>query len=234
MLEVGQLITGYEGVKVLQGIDLVVAERETVAILGANGAGKTTTLRAIMRQLPVWSGTVCLLGEDLTHAAGYAPARLGVGYVPEGRGMLAGLTVRENLEMGAYSRRARPELRDNLERVLQLFPLLGPRVSDRAANLSGGQQQMLAIGRALMTSPRLIILDEPSLGLAPAIVDQVYEALSALKAAGQAILLVEQNIGRALALCDRAYVLEHGQVVVSGDTASVQRDARVRTAYLGL
>lgn len=234
MLEVCEVVTGYEGVKVLQGIDLVVAERETVAVLGANGAGKTTTLRAIMRQLPLWSGSVCLFGEDLTHAAGYMPARLGVGYVPEGRGMLASLTVRENLEMGAYARRARPALRDSLQRVLALFPSLSSRLSHRAANLSGGQQQMLAIGRALMTSPQLIILDEPSLGLAPAIVDQVYESLAALKATGQAILLVEQNIHRALALCDRAYVLEHGRVIVSGDTASVRQDARVQTAYLGL
>lgn len=234
MLEVSEVIAGYEGVKVLQGIDLVVAERETVAVLGANGAGKTTTLRAIMRQLPLWSGTVRLLGEDLTDAAGYMPARIGVGYVPEGRGMLASLTVRENLEMGAYAPRARPALQDNLQHVLELFPPLGPRLSHRAANLSGGQQQMLAIGRALMTSPRLIILDEPSLGLAPAIVDQVYEALAALKAAGQAILLVEQNIHRALALCDRAYVLEQGRVIVSGDTARVQQDARVQKAYTGL
>lgn len=234
MLEVCAVTTGYEGVQVLDGIDLTVAERETVAVLGANGAGKTTTLRAVMRQLPLWSGTVRLLGEDLTRAAGYIPARLGVGYVPEGRGMLTSLTIRENLEMGAYARRARPQLRDNLERVLELFPLLRSRLSDRAASLSGGQQQMLAIGRALMTSPRLVVLDEPSLGLAPAVVDQVYDALATLKAGGQAILLVEQNVGKALALCDRAYVLEQGRVVLSGDTGSVRRDTRVRTAYLGL
>jgi branched-chain amino acid transport system ATP-binding protein len=234
MLEVSGLTTGYEGVQVLRGIDIHVGDRETVAVLGANGAGKTTALRAIMRQLPVWSGSIGLLGEDVTHAAAYTPARLGVGYVPEGRGMLSALTVLENLEMGSYPRRARPNRVDNLERVLDIFPALQSRLSDRAANLSGGQQQMLAIGRALMNSPRLVILDEPSLGLAPAVVDQVYEALSTLRTEGQAILLVEQNVARALELSDRAYVLERGRVVISGDTHAVAGDPRVQASYLGL
>jgi len=234
MLEVTGLTTGYDGVQVLEGVDLRVDERETVAVLGANGAGKTTTLRAIMRQLPVWSGRITLLGEDVTRAPGYEPARLGVGYVSEGRGILSTLTVGENLEMGAYPRRARSDLRRNLERVLTVFPALSSRLQDRAANLSGGQQQMLAIGRALMNSPRLVILDEPSLGLAPAIVDQVYESLSSLKSEGQAILLVEQNVARALALSDRTYVLGQGKVVISGDSYVVARDDRVQASYLGM
>ena len=163
MLEVSGLKTGYEGIEVVHGVDLKVDEGESVCVLGANGAGKSTTLRAIMRQLPYWHGHVRFLGHDLSHARPSVPAHLGLGYVPEGRGMLALLTVRENLEIGAYPSHARGTFSANLDRVLGLFPALRPRLSDVAANLSGGQQQMLAIGRALMNSPRLLMLDEPSL-----------------------------------------------------------------------
>ncbi len=234
MLEVRGLTTGYEGVEVVHGVDLAVGEVETVAVLGANGAGKSTMLRAIMRQLPLWSGSVRFLDRDLTRARAFAPAHAGMVYVPEGRGMLASLSVRENLEMGAYPPRARVDFARNLERVLALFPALASRLGDAAGNLSGGQQQMLAIGRALMASPRLVVLDEPSLGLGPQIVSQVYAALAELKAAGQAILLVEQAVGKALALSDRAYVLERGRVVLAGPSREVKDDKLLRDAYLGL
>ncbi len=234
MLEVSGLKTGYEGIEVVHGVDLKVDEGESVCVLGANGAGKSTTLRAIMRQLPCWHGHVRFLGHDLSHARPSVPAHLGLGYVPEGRGMLALLTVRENLEIGAYPSHARGTFSANLDRVLGLFPALRPRLSDVAANLSGGQQQMLAIGRALMNSPRLLMLDEPSLGLGPQIVSQVYAALLELKKAGQAILLVEQAVGKALALSDRAYVLDRGRVVLTGPSDRVKNDKLLRDAYLGL
>jgi len=234
MLEVSGIRTGYEGVEVVHDVDLAVNEGETVCVLGANGAGKSTMLRAIMRQLPLWSGSVRFLGEVLTDAKAFVPAHHGMGYVPEGRGMLASLTVRENLEMGAYPLRAQASFAANLERVLALFPALMPRLEHAAGDLSGGQAQMLAIGRALMASPKLLVLDEPSLGLAPQIVAQVYVVLGQLKAEGQAILLVEQTVGKALALSDRAYVLDRGRVVLCGPCAEVRNDKLLRDAYLGL
>ena len=234
MLEVSGIRTGYEGVEVVHDVDLAVNEGETVCVLGANGAGKSTMLRAIMRQLPLWGGSVRFLGEVLTDAKAFVPAHHGMGYVPEGRGMLASLTVRENLEMGAYPLRAQASFTANLERVLALFPALMPRLEHAAGDLSGGQAQMLAIGRALMGSPKLLVLDEPSLGLAPQIVAQVYVVLGQLKAEGQAILLVEQTVGKALALSDRAYVLDRGRVVLCGRCAEVKNDKLLRDAYLGL
>ena len=234
MLEVSGIRTGYEGVEVVHDVDLAVNEGETVCVLGANGAGKSTMLRAIMRQLPLWRGSVRFLGEVLTDAKAFVPAHHGMGYVPEGRGMLASLTVRENLEMGAYPLRAQASFAANLERVLSLFPALMPRLEHAAGDLSGGQAQMLAIGRALMGSPKLLLLDEPSLGLAPQIVAQVYVVLGQLKTEGQAILLVEQTVGKALALSDRAYVLDRGRVVLCGRCAEVKSDKLLRDAYLGL
>jgi branched-chain amino acid transport system ATP-binding protein len=234
MLEVSGIRTGYEGVEVVHGVDLSVSEGETVCVLGANGAGKSTMLRAIMRQLPLWGGSVVFLGHSLTGAKAFVPAHHGMGYVPEGRGMLASLTVRENLEMGAYPLRAQPSFAVNLERVLALFPALVSRLEHTAGDLSGGQAQMLAIGRALMGAPKLLLLDEPSFGLAPQIVGQVYAVLGQLKAAGQAILLVEQTVGKALTLSDRAYVLDRGRVVLSGPCEEVKNDKLLRDAYLGL
>ena len=234
MLEVSGIRTGYEGVEVVHDVDLAVNECETVCVLGANGAGKSTMLRAIMRQLPLWGGSLRFVGEVLTDAKAFVPAHHGMGYVPEGRGMLASLTVRENLEMGAYPLRAQASFAANLERVLSLFPALMPRLEHAAGDLSGGQAQMLAIGRALMASPKLLVLDEPSLGLAPQIVAQVYVVLGQLKAEGQAILLVEQTVGKALALSDRAYVLDRGRVVLCGPCAEVRNDKLLRDAYLGL
>jgi branched-chain amino acid transport system ATP-binding protein len=218
MLKVSGLRTGYEGVEVVHGVDLAVMEAETVCVLGPNGAGKSTMLRAIMRQLPLWSGSVQFGTQQLGGAKAFVPAHHGMGYVPEGRGMLASLTVRENLEMGAYPRRAQSSFDSNLARVLALFPMLRSRLGDVAGNLSGGQAQMLAIGRALMSSPKLLLLDEPSLGLAPQVVNQVYQVLRQLKQAGQAILLVEQAVGKALA----------------GRCDEIRNEKLLRDAYLGL
>jgi branched-chain amino acid transport system ATP-binding protein len=234
LLEARAVKTGYEGLEVLHGVGLEVNEGETVCVLGANGAGKSTLLRAIMCQLPLWGGSVSFRGRDLNKVRRFVPAHIGMGYVPEGRGMLSSLTVRENLEMGSYPPHARDAYAATLERTLRLFPALTPRLEHRAGNLSGGQQQMLAIGRALMSLPKLVILDEPSLGLAPQIVGQVYAALTELKASGQAILLVEQAVGKALKLSDRAYVVEQGRVVLSGTSDAVQNDPLLRNAYLGL
>ena len=234
LLEVSGLTTGYEGVEVLHGVDLGVYPGETVCILGANGAGKSTILRALMRQLPFWRGALRFDGKDMTKAKRFMLARAGIGYVPEGRGMLASLSVRENLEMGGYVETKREAVAGNFERVMGLFPALVSRMNEPAANLSGGQQQMLAIARALMSAPRLLLLDEPSLGLAPQIVAQVYAALTELKRSGQAILLVEQIVGKALALSDRAYVLDKGRIVLDGPSAKIASEPLLRNAYLGL
>jgi branched-chain amino acid transport system ATP-binding protein len=234
LLEVSGLTTGYEGVEILHGVDLAVYPGETVSILGPNGAGKSTILRALMRQLPFWRGALRFGGEDMTKARRFMLARAGIGYVPEGRGMLASLSVRENLEMGAYVKSKREAAAGNFDRVMSLFPALASRLNEPAANLSGGQQQMLAIGRALMSAPKLLLLDEPSLGLAPQIVGQVYAALTELKMSGQAILLVEQMVGKALALSDRAYVLDKGRIVLNGPSARVASEPLLRDAYLGL
>ena len=233
MLKVSGLRAGYGGLEVLHEISFTVGRGEVVALLGANGAGKTTALRAISGLVAARSGGVEFGGRRLNGLPPHRIAGAGIGHVAEGRELFAGLTVRENLEMGGYHLGVaeRPPARD---RVLQLFPVLAERMDAEAGSLSGGQQQMVAIGRALMGRPALLMLDEPSLGLDPLTTGRVFAALQTLRGEGLGILLVEQNAVRTLRLADRAYVLENGEIQLEGPAADLLADDRVRTAYLGL
>jgi branched-chain amino acid transport system ATP-binding protein len=232
VLEVRDLHAGYGGVAAVRGVDLDVAAGEVVALVGPNGSGKTTLLRAITGLLRPMAGRVCLDGVRLDGAPAHDVVRRGVALVPEGRHVFPSMTVADNLAMGGYTR-PRAEAAGAPEAVYALFPRLGERQGQRAGTLSGGEQQMLAIGRALMSRPRLLLLDEPSVGLAPAMVQVVLEALGRLRAAGTTVLLVEQNAAAALALADRGYVLELGRVTLHGSGPELLGDDRVRKAYLG-
>jgi branched-chain amino acid transport system ATP-binding protein len=223
---------------VLKGVSLEVGRGEIVALIGANGAGKTTTLKTVSGLLRPHRGRIAYRPEtDRELALERVPAeeivRQGVSHCPEGRGVFAGLTVRENLMVGAYLRRDKPDIRADFQKVFELFPILKQRASQAAGSLSGGEQAMLAIGRALMARPRLLILDEPSLGLAPLIVARIFELLAEINARGVTILLVEQNAVMALDLSHRAYVLETGRIILSGPSKAVACDEAVRRAYLG-
>lgn len=234
MLEVRSLDAGYGDVQVLSGLSLAVQEKEIVTLLGSNGAGKTTTLRSIMGLIPPRKGEVLFRGQPLSAVPASERAGLGMALVPEGRELWPQLTVRENLELGAYHRRARAASAKNLDRVHALFPRLLERKSQLAGSLSGGEQQMCAIGRALMSEPTLLLLDEPSLGLAPIVVEQMFDVIRSLHAAGMTILLVEQNLVAALEIATRGYVIETGQVKLSGSAEELRADPNIRAAYLGL
>ncbi len=234
LLEVRAIDAAYGDVQVLSGLSLEVREGEIVTLLGANGAGKTTTLRAISGVLPPRRGEVLFRGQSLARTPAFARPDLGIALVPEGRELWPQLTVRENLELGAYGRRARARRAKNLEVVHGLFPRLRERAQQLAGSLSGGEQQMCAIGRALMSEPELLLLDEPSLGLAPIVVDQMFDAIRALHQSGMTILLVEQNLVSALELATRGYVIETGEVRLSGDCATLRASPAIRAAYLGL
>ncbi len=234
LLEVRGIDAGYGDVQVLSELSLSVQEKEIVTLLGSNGAGKTTTLRAIMGVVRPRSGEVTFRGKPLSTLAASERAGLGIALVPEGRELWPQLTVRENLELGAYHRRARAHSAQNLERVHQLFPRLLERKGQMAGSLSGGEQQMAAIGRALMSEPSLLLLDEPSLGLAPIVVEQMFEVIRSLHASGMTILLVEQNLQAALEIATRGYVIETGQVKLSGSAEQLRNDPKIRAAYLGL
>jgi branched-chain amino acid transport system ATP-binding protein len=232
LLEVRGLTLGYGRSDAVRGLDLDVPEGAVVCLIGANGAGKTTTLHGLSGLIPTRAGTVRFAGRDVTGMAPHALARAGIVQVPEGRQVFASLTVAENLAMGAYARPAR-EAPARLEAALSLFPRLRERMEQRAGLLSGGEQQMLAIGRALMAEPRVLLLDEPSMGLAPLFVEEIFRTIRRLKAEGRTILLVEQNARAALDVSDSAYVLETGAVTVRGTAAEVAADPRVLAAYLG-
>jgi branched-chain amino acid transport system ATP-binding protein len=234
MLEVRGIDAGYGDVQVLSGLSLEVGEKEIVTLLGSNGAGKTTTLRAICGLIEPRKGEVLFRGEPLSRTPASERAGMGIALVPEGRELWPQLTVRENLELGAYHGRARSRAQAGLDRVNQLFPRLLERRSQLAGSLSGGEQQMCAIGRALMSEPSLLLLDEPSLGLAPIVVEQMFEAVRALHASGMTILLVEQNLAAALELAGRGYVIETGQVKLAGSAEELGNDPKIRAAYLGL
>ncbi len=232
LLEVSGLEVRYGGIRAVKGIDLVVAPGELVCLIGANGAGKTSTLKAICGLLPAAAGSVRYDGTDLAGLPRHELPRRGLVLVPEGRGIFPQLTVAENLSMGAYPRRDGGVQRD-LERAFDLFPRLAERRAQAAGTLSGGEQQMLAIGRALMSRPRLLLLDEPSMGLAPIIVQKVFAVIETIRKEGVTILLVEQNARLALELAGRGYVMESGVVTLSGEAKALLADERVRRAYLG-
>ncbi len=234
LLGVRALETGYGQVQVLWGVDLEVRSGEAVALIGANGAGKTTLLRAIAGQLPAWTGLVELEGQDL----GPVPAHLRVGHgvvmVPEGRQLFAGLTVRENLLMGAFARSDKAEIDRDLERVETLFPVLSERRGQLAGHMSGGEQQMCAIGRALMSRPRVLLIDELSLGLAPVVVDRLIEAIAEIRRDGVTLLIVEQDVTNALTMAERGYVVESGQITLAGSREALLADPRVQESFIGI
>ena len=233
MLSIDNLRSAYGRIEVLHGVTLRVARGEIVTLIGANGAGKTTLLHAISGVQPIAGGAIRFDGKPIEKQPAHVRVANGIVQVPEGRQLFAPLSVKDNLRLGAWSRRA-ADLAADLARVYALFPMLEAMQPIPAGTLSGGQQQMLAIGRALMAKPRLLLLDEPSMGLAPKLVDQVLSVIRALKEDGLTILLVEQNAPAALAIADRAYVLETGAVVLSGTAAEIQADQRVKEAYLGV
>ena len=233
MLFIENLTSAYDRIEVLHGVSIEVRRGEIITLVGANGAGKTTLLRAISGVQPITAGTIRLADEPIERLPSHVRVALGITQVPEGRQLFAPLSVEDNLKLGAWSRRS-ADVTPELARVYALFPMLVEMRNTPAGALSGGQQQMLAIGRALMAKPRLLLLDEPSMGLAPILVDQILETVRGLKRDGLTVLLVEQNAHAALAIADRAYVLETGRVTVSGTAAEIRVDERVREAYLGV
>ena len=234
MLKLTEVSAAYGAVPAVSDVSMVVGEGEAVALLGANGAGKSTTLRAISGLLRPTSGSITFFGRDVADLPAYRIAALGIAHVPEGRQVFPELTVRENLEIGAYIPSAKADRKRTLELIFSIFPVLAERHRQLAGTMSGGEQQMLAVGRGLMLKPRLLMLDEPSLGLAPVITDAMFEKIAEIHAMGVAILLVEQNASRALALVERAYVLESGRVIMHGSGAELASNKRVQEAYLGL
>ncbi|MEX1264899.1 MAG: ABC transporter ATP-binding protein [Actinomycetota bacterium] len=233
LLEVRDLIVRYGGIEAVKGISLRVEEGEVVTLIGGNGAGKTTTLRAISGMQRPAAGEISFRGQPIHGHKPHDIVRRGVCQAPEGRRIFPRMSVRENLEMGAYGRRDGEEVRRDLDRVLELFPVLGERSAQPGGTLSGGEQQMLAIGRALMSRPTLLMLDEPSLGLAPMMTQRIFELLGDIHRQGTTILLVEQNAHMALRAADRGYVLESGEIVLEDDARSLLGNDRVRKAYLG-
>ena len=233
LLAVDRLAVHYGGIRAVQGVSLEVSEGETICVIGANGAGKSTTLRALVGLAAAAAGTIRYGGRDVTRLPVHERARLGLSLVPEGRGIFPRMTVTENLLMGAYQHRDGEPIRQDLQRVLALFPRLAERQAQVAGTLSGGEQQMLAVGRALMSRPKLLLLDEPSMGLAPLVVEKIFATLREVAAQGVTLMLVEQNANLALQISDRGYVLDNGRVAIGGPAADLLQDPRVRAAYLG-
>jgi branched-chain amino acid transport system ATP-binding protein len=234
LLELQDITLMYGRIQALHGISLTVGEGEIVALIGANGAGKSTTMRAISGLRPVAHGSIRFNGEDITKLRADLRVVRGVSQSPEGRGIFPGMTVRENLEMGAYTRRNRTEINEDMDRAFTLFPRLKEREKQVGGTLSGGEQQMLAVGRALMSRPRLLLLDEPSMGLAPMLIQQIFDIIVEINQQGTTVLLVEQNAQQALSRAHRAYVLETGRIVKSGTGAELLTDPSVKDAYLGV
>ena len=234
LLELNDVHSYYGNIHALKGISLTVEQGEIVTLIGANGAGKTTTLRAISGLLPPREGSITFDNEDLSRYKAHDVVYKGVAMVPEGRGVFARLTVFENLDMGAYSRNDKKGIQEDLERVFVLFPRLEERRNQVAGTLSGGEQQMLATARALMAHPRLLLMDEPSMGLAPVLVEDIFETIQSINQEGTTILLVEQNAQMALTVADRGYVLQSGEIVLQDTAASLRENEMVQKAYLGM
>src|ERR1700722_3186682 len=233
LLEVNEIHAHYGGIEALKGVSLSVDEGEVVTLIGSNGAGKSTTLRAITGLTPASAGSVVIDGEDVTRVPAHEIVDRGIALSPEGRHCFPRMTVRENLDLGAYRRRKDASVAEDLDRVFELFPRLREREKQKAGTMSGGEQQMLAIGRALMAKPKVLLLDEPSMGIAPLLVQRIYETIAEINRGGMAILLVEQNANYALDVSRRGYVLETGRVVLAGDSAKLRTDPDVQRAYLG-
>jgi branched-chain amino acid transport system ATP-binding protein len=233
LLAVNDIHTYYGHIHALKGISITVEQGEVVTLIGSNGAGKTTTLKTISGLLRPREGTIELEGERISGMPAHVIVSKGIGQSPEGRQIFTRLTVMENLEMGAYSRQDKSTIQKDLDHVFQLFPRLAERRAQAGGTLSGGEQQMLAMGRALMTRPRILLLDEPSMGLAPVLVDTIFEIIKALNAEGVTILLVEQNATRALSVANRGYVLETGRIIIQGNAHELAANEEVRKAYLG-
>jgi branched-chain amino acid transport system ATP-binding protein len=234
VLSLSGVSASYGSVPAVADISIEVGEGEAVGLLGANGAGKSTTLRAISGLVRLTGGKISFLGKDISALPPYKVTELGIAHVPEGRQVFPEMTVQENLEIGAYVPRAKADRSRTLELVFNIFPVLAERRRQLAGTMSGGEQQMLAVGRGLMLKPRLLMLDEPSLGLAPVMTDVTFEKIKEIHAMGTAILLVEQNVSRALTLVQRAYVLESGRVIMGGKSAELANNKQVQTAYLGI
>jgi branched-chain amino acid transport system ATP-binding protein len=233
LLELSKLAVSYGGIQAVRGIDLHVDRGELICLIGANGAGKTTTLKGICGLQPVQGGSIRYGGEDIGGRPAFELVRRGLAMVPEGRGVFGALTIEENLAMGAYIRSDRGQIAADIERVYELFPRLKERRRQTAGTLSGGEQQMLAMGRAMMSRPKLLLLDEPSMGLAPLMVQKVFETVMTISAEGTTILLIEQNAKLALEVSNRGYVMESGEITLSGDAKVLLHDPAVRAAYLG-
>ncbi len=233
LLKVTGLKVSYGGIQAVKGVDFEVHEGELVSLIGSNGAGKTTTMKAITGTLPINAGDIEYLGKSIRGQGPWDLVKQGLAMVPEGRGVFTRMTIIENLQMGAYIRDDKAGIADDMERMFTIFPRLRERKDQLAGTMSGGEQQMLAMGRALMSRPKVLLLDEPSMGLSPIMVDKIFEVVRDVYAQGVTVLLVEQNASRALAIANRGYVMESGIVTMSGDAAQMLTDPRVRAAYLG-
>ena len=233
LLKITGLKVAYGGIKAVKGVDLHVNEGELVTLIGSNGAGKTTTMKAITGSLPMAEGDIEYLGQSIKGKGAWDLVKDGLAMVPEGRGVFTRMTITENLQMGAYIRNDTAEIAADMEKMFVIFPRLRERKGQLAGTMSGGEQQMLAMGRALMSRPKVLLLDEPSMGLSPIMVDKIFEVVRDVSARGVTILLVEQNASRALGIADRGYVMESGVVTMNGEAKALLDDPRVRAAYLG-
>ena len=234
MLKMDKICAGYGDLKVLFDVSLEINEGEVVALVGSNGAGKTTLLRTISGEVIPTSGSINWMGQELTEMPENKRAINGIAHIPQGRGILASLSIKDNLLLGTYTKRTKPRRGELLEKVLQMFPILKERLNFPAGSLSGGQQQMLAIARAMMMAPKLLILDEPSLGLAPVVVDDVYRTLDIMKREGSSMLVIEQNLTKALSISDRGYVLETGHMQMTGPSRELLNNKDIQRSYLGI